>query len=198
MTPFEAFRIYNALKLHFKSGSYDAFKYNFKTSVTEKSYWKRRDKRFFAKLARNFVSDREGLIHFYVANFINGVDWVGDMTGTDHYESFMKDLESMSYQFTSDITELSLEYPEFNQLLAVNEGSMPVIIKQYIAGKVSINTVILLDILTGFVSRADRSITDTVVWPEVRDLLLRYKPFVRRIGMQHQKLVNHVLDAFDK
>ena len=31
MDPFEVYKLYNALKLHFENDSYDAIKYNFKT-----------------------------------------------------------------------------------------------------------------------------------------------------------------------
>jgi len=31
--PFESYKLYNALKLHFETDSYDAIKYNYKTSV---------------------------------------------------------------------------------------------------------------------------------------------------------------------
>ena len=49
--PFESYKLYNALKLHFES-KYDAVKYNYKTSVTPNSFFKRKDKYFFAKLAK--------------------------------------------------------------------------------------------------------------------------------------------------
>jgi hypothetical protein len=51
MDPFESYKLYNALKLHFESG-YDAVKYNFKSNVTPKSFFNRKDKYFFAKLAK--------------------------------------------------------------------------------------------------------------------------------------------------
>ena len=34
--PYESYKLYNALKLHFESDSYDAVKYNYKTSQKEK------------------------------------------------------------------------------------------------------------------------------------------------------------------
>ena len=49
--PFESYKLYNALKLHFETDSYDAVKYNFKTSVKPQSFFKRKDKYFFAKIA---------------------------------------------------------------------------------------------------------------------------------------------------
>ena len=78
--PFESYMLYNALKLHFES-SYDAVKYNFKSNVTPSSFFKRKDKYFFAKLAKKYNGE---LKDFYISQFINTEKYVGDMIyGTD-------------------------------------------------------------------------------------------------------------------
>ena len=73
--PFESYMLYNALKLHFES-SYDAVKYNFKSNVTPSSFFKRKDKYFFAKLAKKYNGE---LKDFYISQFINTEKYVGDM-----------------------------------------------------------------------------------------------------------------------
>ena len=45
MDPFESYKLYNALKLHFET-DYDAVKYHYKTRVNAQSFFKRRDKYF--------------------------------------------------------------------------------------------------------------------------------------------------------
>ena len=50
-------KIYHALKLHFNS-DYDYTKYNGKAKVTVDSYLKRKDKPFFAKVARKVHDSR--------------------------------------------------------------------------------------------------------------------------------------------
>ena len=61
MDPFDSYKLYNALKLHFES-DYDAIKYNYTTRVNASSFFKRRDKYFFAKLAKTYPKDPEPLI----------------------------------------------------------------------------------------------------------------------------------------
>ena len=73
--PFESYKLYNALKLHFET-DYDAVKYNFKSNVSSQSFFKRRDKYFFAKIAKHYEKDLKG---YYVANFKHGVSYVGEM-----------------------------------------------------------------------------------------------------------------------
>ena len=52
MTGYEAFTIYNALKLHFTNEKYDYFKYKAKSRVTIDSFERRKDKYYFYKLSR--------------------------------------------------------------------------------------------------------------------------------------------------
>ena len=84
MEPFDAYKYYMAIKLHFESDSYDAPKYNFKTSISPQSFWKRRDKYHFAKLSRKFNKPDE-LVDFYISQFVNGNKWIGDMFEGDEY-----------------------------------------------------------------------------------------------------------------
>ena len=49
---YEAFGLYESLKIHFSKDSYDFFKYNGKTNVTVTAFENRRDKYHFYKLSR--------------------------------------------------------------------------------------------------------------------------------------------------
>jgi hypothetical protein len=53
-TGFAAYALWNALKLHFTSESYDYFKYKGKMKISDESFLKRRDRFFFAKLERKY------------------------------------------------------------------------------------------------------------------------------------------------
>ena len=84
--PFESYKLYNALKLHFET-NYDAIKYNFKSNVTPQSFFKRKDKYFFAKLAKKYNGE---LKEFYVSQFINTEKYVGDMMDSEAEQNYMK------------------------------------------------------------------------------------------------------------
>ena len=126
--PFESYKLYNALKLHFESDSYDALKYNYKTSIKPTSFFKRKDKYFFAKLAKTYEKD---LKEFYIANFKNDVKYVGDMLnegGERYYRDHKKIMESLSYKFENDINKLSDMNVSFDSLLEAEENNHPLII----------------------------------------------------------------------
>ena len=66
--PFDSYKLYNALKLHFETDTYDAIKYNFGTTVTANSFFNRRDKYFFARLAKNYENNLKHFISSHIKN----------------------------------------------------------------------------------------------------------------------------------
>ena len=100
---YAAFTMYNSLKLHFTSSSYDYFKYHGKTNVSTATFLKRKDKYTFYKLSRKY--NLEEMRDFYVANFLEGDKWVGDMAkdGEEVYKKWQKTQQSLTYTFENDI-----------------------------------------------------------------------------------------------
>lgn len=176
--PFESYKLYNALKLHFETDNYDAVKYNFKTSVKPTSFFKRKDKYFFAKLASTYETK---LKDFYIANFKNDVKYVGDMLnegGEKFYLDHKKICESLTYHFEKDINKLSGLNVTFDEILESKKNSHPLIILLLLQEDILLETVIILDALTGFVERENKRISDTIIWPDIYRKLTKYKPFV--------------------
>lgn len=194
MQPFDAYSYYLAMKLHFEQDDYDAPRYNFKTSAKPQAFWKRRDKYHFAKLAKMFPKAPD-LINFYASQFVNEHSWVGDMLNEEeNYKSWQKRNQSLGYTFEQDINKLSEEY-SLDGLLAVEDGQYPAIIKSYLADEICIETVVILDKLTGFMKVANKQITDTILWPGVRRRITKYGTFVL---IDKEKMKKIVLKVFTK
>jgi len=191
MEPYDAFRFYQSMKLHFESDSYDAIKYNYKTSVKPQSFWKRKDKYFFAKVGKKFNDARE-LINYYAAHFIQDKTWIGEMLeDEDIYKSYQKRMQSLGYTFENDMSTLS-QLGSFDQVLDSTDGH-PKIITAYLGGDINIESVVILNQLTGFMDRADKEITETIVWPDVSRKIRKYSPFVQ---YDLEKAKNIVLRVF--
>ena len=176
--PFESYKLYNALKLHFEQEGYDAFKYNFKTNVKPTSFLKRKDKYFFAKVARQYEKDMMG---YYVSNFKHGVSYVGEMInecGEDNYKNHKRILESIHRHFSVDINILSEQKVNFEELFESYDGQLPFVIQLWMQEEISLETVIILNSLLGFVPRESSKITDTIMWPDVKKRIEKYTPFV--------------------
>ena len=193
--PFESYKLYNALKLHFETDGYDAIKYHFKTSVKPTSFFKRKDKFFFAKLAKTYENE---LKEFYIANFKNDVKYVGDMLnegGEKYYRDHKKIMESLTYQFQTDINKLNDMDVSFDSLLEAEENNHPLIIKLWMQEEVLLETVVILDSLLGFVERENKKITDTIIWPDIYRKIMKYKPFVK---FDRDKCLNLLKETFTK
>ena len=175
MDPFDVYKLYNALKLHFANDSNDAVKYNFKTTVNPNSFFKRRDKYFFAKIGKN----QKDIQNFFVFNFIEDMKYVGDMMdieGQNNYTKHKRIHESLSREFEKDINTLDTD---FDNLLVVNNiNTPPLIIERWMEEDVSLETVVILNSLTGFVNKEGHKITETLFWPDVSRKITKYSPFV--------------------
>jgi len=193
--PFESYKLYNALKLHFETDGYDAIKYHFKTSVKPTSFFNRKDKYFFAKLANTYGNE---LKEFYVANFKNDVKYVGDMLnegGERYYRDHKKVMESLTYQFQTDINKLNDMDIPFDSLFEAEDNSHPLIIKLWMQEEILLETVVILDSILGFVERENKKITDTIIWPEIYRKIMKYRPFVK---FDRNKCLNLLKETFTK
>lgn len=176
--PFESYKLYNSLKLHFETDNYDAIKYNFKTSVKPTSFFKRKDKYFFAKLANTY----DDLLDFYVANFKNDVKYVGDMLnehGERYYREHKKVCESLTYTFENDINKLYESNSDFDSLLEARDNEHPFVITYWLQDEIHLETVVILDSITGFINRENKKISETIIWPDIFRKITKYKPFVK-------------------
>jgi len=180
MEPYDVYKYYMAMKLHFESDSYEAPKYNYKTSAKPQAFFKRRDKYHFAKLGRKF-DEPEELINFFTAQFTaSDKSWVGDMLQDEEkYVEWQRRQQSLSYNFEQDINKLAEEADAFDDLLKIQEGNYPLVIEKFLQDEISIETVVILDQLTGFMRRADRAITETIVWPDLSKRIRKYGLLLR-------------------
>jgi len=181
MEPYDVYKYYMAMKLHFESDSYEAPKYNYKTSARPQSFFKRRDKYHFAKLGRKFDEPKE-LIDFFTAQFTaSDKTWVGDMLQDEEkYTEWQRRQQSLTYNFEQDINKLAEEADTFDELLETQEGNnYPLVIERYLQDEISLETVVILDRLTGFMRRADRAITETIVWPDLSKRIRKYGLLLR-------------------
>tara|TARA_B100001113_G_C21115260_1_gene625068 strand:- start:567 stop:1145 length:579 start_codon:yes stop_codon:yes gene_type:complete len=189
MDPFEVYKLYNALKLHFES-DYDAVKYNFKSNVTPNSFFKRRDKYFFAKLGKN----QKDILNFLVFNFIEDIKYIGDMMDSDGEQNYRKHKrvhESLSREFQKDINNIETD---FDNLLVVNTiNTPPLIVQKWMEEEVSLETVVILDSLTGFIKKEGNKISETILWPDVSRKITKYGPFV---NFDKNKFINLLKERF--
>jgi hypothetical protein len=193
MDPFDSYKLYNALKLHFENDSYDAVKYNFKTTINHNSFFNRRDKYFFASLAKKHPKD---LKEFYISQFINDVKYVRDMaepTAQRNFLEYRRVHESIHRVFEQDIN--TLVDKDFDELMESRDNQTPLVIRKWMEEDITLETVVILNSLTGFVQKEGKKITETILWPDVSRKILKYSPFV---NFKKDKCLNLLKKGFTK
>jgi len=193
-TGFAAFALYNALKTHFTSKSYDFFKYNGKTNVSKETFMKRKDKYSFYKLSRKY--SLEELRNFYLANFVYGDStWVGEMTGPEGevaYKKWQKTNQSLTYVFQNDILGLiGNDVPE--EMLIVRDGQHPTLLREVMSGTIAVETMVILNDIMNFFPMWNRKISDDIIWPSWRLKSEKYTPFVTYDKVKFKNIVREVV-----
>jgi hypothetical protein len=182
---FAAYALWNALKLHFTSESYDYFKYNGKTNVSKQTFTINKSKDQFYKLSRKY--DIEELKNFYIANFIQGKgDWVGDLLqdGDENYTKWQKTQQSLTYTFENDIMYMfdSVDGAEFwhiDDYFKPIDGGWPMLITKMMHDKISLETVCILVDILGCMPKWEKQITEDIIWPTHRRIIKKYTPFIQ-------------------
>jgi hypothetical protein len=176
--------------MHFNT-NYDCFKYNFKTRVTEKTYWGRKDKYQLTKIGKRF-NRKEDVIKYFAAHHLAGNKWTGDMIRDEKtYKDFLKRIDSMSYIFKNELQNLS-EY-SLDDLIGQCKNNYPKIIDLYLEDTVSIETLCILNKVTGFIEDANSKITETILWPDIYNRVVKYGPF---LSIDTEKFKKIILTTF--
>ena len=183
MTSYDAYKLYLAIKLHFTTANYDYFKHNAKVNSSLNAFLKRNDRFFFHKLATKYGDE---LMYYYVSNFVaRPKTWVGDLVRADGdtiYNKWRKYNESFSYNFRNDCVlvrnVIDGNNIRFDDVFSVDSGQHPRLLRLLLSGKVSIQSVIIFDKILSFISRWDKEIKETIIWPEKSFKIAKLKPFV--------------------
>ena len=195
MMPFDAYRCYLSMKNHFTKDKYDYHKYRGKSRATVQSFYKRKDRFWFEKLARN-KSDQE-VVKFFVSNFITCTDpgklWIGEMIkdGEGRYTEWKKRNQSLSYVFKEE-TESLFSDGNFDSMFAMDGTRHPQILKEYLRKNISIETLVILDKILGFRDNFDSHLKDPV-WETVSMRIKKYSPFLNIDVQRYKQILKQVV-----
>jgi len=194
MMPFDAYKCYLSLKNHFTKDKYDYHKYCGKTRATVQSFYKRKDRFWFEKLARN-KSDEE-VVNFFVSNFVMCTDpsklWIGELIreGETRYEQWKKRTQSLSYIFKEE-TQSLFENQKIDEVFDCSKGHPP-ILKNFLSGNISPETMVIYDKIFLFGKDFDKKLQDPV-WETVSIKLKKYSPFLNIDVLRYRKLLKEIV-----
>ena len=200
MEPFEVYRYYLALRLHFTTDNYNVIEQKGRVRATKNSFLKRKDLLSIRRVAETY-SDKD-IVDFLVANFVSGDRWGGvfDVESKERYQGWKKRIESISYTFKKEIDK-AVAYADklgitFNQLFYCNHGQHPFIIKMYLRNDISIETLVILNKLNNFTDQLDQDLKDDLVWPDTSRIIKKYSPFLEIKKDKYNEIYRRAIGPF--
>jgi len=190
VTPFECYKTYIAMKQHFTKDKYDYFKYGGKSRASATSFNNRKDRYFFERMSRK-KSD-EQIVQYFISNFISTEDpskvWIGEIikNGETNFQDWQKRNQSLAYVFGDEI-ERVFKGSSFDSYFD-SDGQHPKILKEYLKGEISIETLVILDRILGYAERFDKKILDPI-WGAVSLKIKKYKPFLNIDVSRYKKIL---------
>ena len=195
VTPFETYQTYLSMKSHFTNRKYDFFKYGGKSRATMSSFNKRKDKYWFENTSRKY-SDEE-VLNFLLANFVNADTpqnlWIGEIinSGERTYAEWMRRKQSMTYIFKEQSEKL-LSETDLEKLFNCSKGH-PLVLKRYLGGEISLETLMILEKVFSFAKDFDRNLDDPV-WETVSLKIEKYIPFLNINVFQYKKILRELIN----
>jgi hypothetical protein len=177
MEPFEVYKLYLALKLHFTTEKYDITKTRGAVKASEKAFLKRKDIIAMRKLARDYK--KKEIIDLLVANFVSGDKWGGmfDTQSSEIYKEWKARKSRRDYQFEQDVEliRLEMEKQSISDPFVADQGHHALVYRLYLGKKITIESLVLLDKLFDLSYKEE----DDIFLKDISMLIRKYRPFVK-------------------
>jgi len=183
------------MKQHFTKDSYDYLKYCGRIKASPAAFNKRKDRYFFERMSRQ-KNDKE-IEQFFVANFASCDDpqrlYMADIVknGEKTFTAWQKRNQSLTYIFKNEIEEL-FDDKNFDAMFYIDGNRHPDILKAFLRGNVSIETLIILEKILGYKSRFDKKLTDPV-WELISYRINKYAPFLNIDVFRYKKILKETI-----
>lgn len=197
MNGYQAYRYYQALKLHFTKDNFDVF-VNPKVKCSYQKYEGRNDYYLFEKLARKYPTDAD-LIQYFVSNFAYGHKEVvyEDEESKEFFLQWNRRKESISKVLDDDLGKIIL-YAEKNKLkksdvLDIPNDGLPLLLSMYIGQHIAIESLRIID---DYIPMIDnwRKIPTLFLWEDELRKIIKLKRFVKYDKIRVDKIMNNFIN----
>lgn len=185
---FLVYKEYLALNMHFSEKRYDYFKYRGAVrNANIENFLKRKDKIFFAKLAK-----RDDFFEIILANLVEKKGekiWIKDLTEPSAiaiYEGWLKRYGSLTRCIQIDLSKFD---EDFNSNFRVENGQLPNIISLYMADEICTETVVVLFDLMDLYNYYGERLEGNILYDNMKLFLCKYAPFLNYDKQKVRKLI---------
>lgn len=196
MDGFKAYRYYLAIKLHFTTDKFNVFENRGNVRGTREAFNARNDRYIFEKLAIKKPDDKE-IIQFFASNFAYGNDTAiyAASEAEDNYLEWQKRKQSITKVFIDDLATL-LTHVETNKLkhsaiFEFTENEYPIALKMFIGGKITIETLRIIDDFTGIIDKWKNHPSVRYIWDDDLRRVTKLTGFVKYDKIKLSKIFEH-------
>lgn len=203
MDGFKSYRYYLAVKLHFTTDKYNVFETRGHVKGTREAFNARNDRYIFEKLARKYDTDKE-MIQFFVANFAYGHSEVvyNVQDAETNYLQWMKRKQSISKTFVDDLATMltSLESSGIisTYLFNYQNDDYPVALKLFIGGKISIETLRIIDDVYPILEAWKKNPAAASIWDSEFRRIKKLDGFVKYDKSKILNIFNHFREELNE
>ena len=199
MDGFKAYRYYLALKLHFTTDKFNVFENRGNVRGTREAFNARNDRYIFEKLAQKHPEDKD-IIQFFVANFAYGNDTAiyEGREAEENYLEWQKRKQSITKMFIDDLATL-LTYIEThklknNALFNFTENEYPVALNLFVGGKISIETLRIIDDFIPIVANWKTHSSVKYIWEDELRRITKLTGFVKYDKIKVGTIFKHFME----
>jgi hypothetical protein len=193
MDGYKAYRYYLAIKLHFTTDKFDVFQNRGNVRGTREAFNARNDRYIFEKLAQKHSDDKE-IIQFFVSNFAYGNDTAiyAGQEAEDNFMQWNKRKQSITKIFVDDLATL-LTHIETNRLkhsaiFKFTENEYPVALSMFVGGKITIETLRMIDDCSGIVENWNHNLSVKYIWDNEMRRIKKLTGFVKYDKIKIEKI----------
>lgn len=199
MDGFKAYKYYMAIKLHFTSPKYDVFQTRGHVKGSRDTFTSRNDRYIFEKLAQKYPADKD-IIQFFVSNFAYGHETAiyANSEADDLFSEWQRRKQSVTKIFVDDLASI-INHCEMNrmdqkEIFNSVDGDLPAVLNLYLSGKITIETLSIINDFYPFVDLWDANPTSRIVLGDGLLRIKKLKGFVKYDSEKLSKIFNHFKD----
>ena len=81
---------------------------------------------------------------------------------------------------------------KFDLIFKVREGSHPPLLKHFLSGEITLETLVIFETCLGYVDKFDAVLTDPI-WKDIKRSILKYKPFLHVDCFKYKQVILTVI-----
>lgn len=186
MEPFDTYKTFLAVKIHFTDNEYDYFTYNGQISATEESFLATKKKYSFVKLSRT-ANEKEFPFVIALAFMNYGKHlWVQDFNKTNQFNLEFQDWknwqENRVENLKKDLTFIKNKYrintvEHFAKIFKVEDVQIPTIFVDYEERTIDLSTLLIFDYHLNIFENWNTKLKGIFLWDEFYKRAKKFKAF---------------------